>query len=171
MSVVNSALPGAPIYTSWLTPYQEGYPWTGDIVKMTRGLTFPPLWPTNQTMGRALCVTAGPFEDPEGRFTVSENDVLVLWEVKQVPAGSWQEENMGLRPVVHAILPINRTYVSPNSMLARAVNPDGDYLPGVEVAVLFPYIVPAECVGIYYGADEGPDYRDFSGSLLDELFP
>lgn len=133
-------------YTSAAGPIDTGRPLRADAGK-TFNHTGMPIWFTRGSLHRAIHVLSGPYHEPEGLFTVQPGEVLVYFEVKQPPAGSLQEQVIGLRPVTYAILQVDRNFVHSGSLLYRSVDPDAEFQKDDDIAIWFGMVFPATVVG------------------------
>lgn len=164
---------GVGFFSNW---YYDGKPydkdvakrdkWSGydiDIVNSTWKPVNIPFWLTRATLHRALFAKSGPYTDPGGLYTVPANQALITFEVKQ-GTPEWTPPVDKLRPVIQAILPINRKFVSEGSITYNYVDPNAVYVTGDWVAVWFPVTSGPEVVGKWRNDDPSAG-RNNSGAI------
>lgn len=123
----------------------DGKPYTSDSNRTWNTIGMP-VWFTRGTTHRAQFVLKGPYEDPSKIFTVGPNQALIRWEVKQPPVNSWQAINRPY-PEIYAVLDIDRSFVTPESLLYKTVDPNFNFVGGEWCLIWFSLIAPAVIIG------------------------
>lgn len=148
----------------------NGQPYTVDSNRTWNSIGMP-IWFTRGTTHRAQWVLEGPYQDPNGMFTVQPGEALVKWEVKQPPAGSWQAINRPY-PEIFAILPIDRNFVTPASLMYKTVDPQFEFRGGEWCMVWFGMVTPASIIGGMRDPNLNPLRPNVDrGSLLTNWLP
>jgi hypothetical protein len=123
----------------------DGKPYTSDSNRTWNTIGMP-VWFTRGTSHRAQFVLYGPYEDPNGIFVVRPGEALVKWEVKQPPANSWQAINRPY-PEIYSILGVDKSFVTPQSLLYKTVDPDFLFKGGEWCYIWFGMVSPAVVIG------------------------
>jgi len=102
----------------------------------------------------------GPYTDPAGGYVVEQEQMLVMFEVIQPPPGTPQPQ----RKVTYAIFDINRTFVGPDSLFYKIVDPNPVYAVGDDVALWSSEVHPISIIGKHRPHSSAT--RDISGSMM-----